>query len=151
METLGFELPDGLDAYQLAVGVGERQVVEVEQPVLESLVIYDTFDWRLLRRDFVLHHSGGELALKSLENGAVLQHLETSERPRFAWDLPDGGFKERLAPILEMRALIAIADVQARSTTLRILTESVCAVKPPRTMVGKGAGRLSASVPTNER
>jgi len=124
LENLGFELPDGFDAYELAVEVGERQVVEVEQPVSENLAVYDTFDWRLLLKSLSLHHSGEELILRGLDNGEPLLRIETPERPGFAWDLPAGELKERLAPILEMRALIAMVEFQARSTNLRILNRS---------------------------
>ncbi|MFW6195451.1 MAG: CHAD domain-containing protein, partial [Chloroflexota bacterium] len=43
------------------------------------------------------------------------------EAPRFVWELPDGGIRERLEPVLEMRALLPLATVTSRIQALNVL------------------------------
>lgn len=124
MEGLGFELPEAYDAYQLAVGIGERYVIKVDQPAVEDVEIFDTFDWRLLRRSLALFKRGNLLVLKNLIDGTALTNLEISQEPGFAWDLPAGDLKERLATIIEMRVLIKMAAVQQRTTPLRAMNRN---------------------------
>ena len=124
MEGLGFESPEAHDAYQLAVGIGERYVIKVDQPTVEDVEIFDTFDWRLLRRSLALYRQGDLLVLKNLTDGTVLTDLETSNEPGFARDLPACELKERLAAVIDMRALIKMAAVQQRTTPLKALNRN---------------------------
>jgi CHAD domain-containing protein len=124
LEGQGFESPETHDAYQLAVGVGEHYVVKVDQPCIEDVEIFDTFDWRLLRRSLALCRQSNSLVLKSLKDGTILTDLETSNEPGFAWDLPPSELKERLITIIDVRTLIKMAAVQQRTTPLRALNRN---------------------------
>jgi CHAD domain-containing protein len=124
LEGIGFEAPEAYDAYQLAVGVGERYVIKVDQPTVADVEIFDTFDWRLLRRSLALYRQGKLLILKSLKDGTILADHETSDEPGFARDLPPCELKERLAAVVDMRALIKMAAVQQRTTPLRALNRN---------------------------
>jgi CHAD domain-containing protein len=124
LEGLGFELPEGYDAYQLAVGISERYVVKVDQPAVEDVEIFDTFDWRLLCKSLALYRQGNLLVLKSLADGSILSSFETSQKPGFAWDLPACELRDRLATVIEMRTLIKMAAVQQRTIPLRALNRN---------------------------
>lgn len=123
MENLGFELPEGTDARQLFAELAEHYWIKEEQPLVKDFTIYDTFDWRLLAKSLALYHCGNALELRRLPDGLTLQRIATASQPIFAWDLPESEFKEKLTPIIEMRALMRLAEVQTHSTTLRVLNQ----------------------------
>lgn len=82
----------------------------------------DSFDWRLwsANSELFLEKAGDQTALqwRSLTSGESNGQLVQTEVPRFVWDLPIGPFRERLTPILEMRALLPLVTVRSRYRTL---------------------------------
>lgn len=91
-------------------------------------VCHDTFDWRL-------HHSGGGAILveaglgdKSVRwttaRGRVRYRANLPEAPKFAWDLPQGDFREKLTSVIEMRRLLPIAALEVDAHEVRILDEA---------------------------
>ena len=49
--------------------------------------------------------------------------LKLNEAPRFTWNLPQGPFRERLEPVLEMRELVPKLRIRSRINSLRILNK----------------------------
>ncbi len=118
--------PDQLD--QLLAG----KFAFVEEPaVAEKWTFYDTFDWRLYNQSMVLRQSSqeniSELFLEPLSSGESLASLPggltSTPLPDFAWDLPDSPLRNRLEPIVKMRALLPLADIYTRTRTYRILNK----------------------------
>lgn len=75
----------------------------------------DTFDWRLDRAGARLEYSatsgaGSELVLR-YDDGESLRQTGSVSWPAFADQLPAGPLRERLAPIVEMRALLPLVRV----------------------------------------
>ena len=104
---------------------------------IEHIVIADTFDWRLYRAGAMLMERVGE-------SGPVIEWLRLEDElpqrvyggqrlPRFAADLPEGPFRQRLAKIIGVRALLPLARLRSRTVTLQLLD-------------GKGKTVLLASV-----
>ena len=60
------------------------------------------------------------LRLESESNVAEC-HLPGHRSPAFAWDLPAGRLRSTLAPIVEVRRLLGLAEVEVREQTLRVL------------------------------
>jgi CHAD domain-containing protein len=63
------------------------------------------------------------MVLRKLHERAILHSVRISSPPVFSSDLPDSGLKEKLAPIVTVRALEKLAEVDTRSTTYRVLSQ----------------------------
>lgn len=110
-------------------GLRQRVTLEPERVEVVVRTAHDTFDWRL-------HDSGSIIELlqddgdatptvvwRSLERGDLLARFDREDVPRFAWDLPPGPVTDRLARVIEMRALLPLVTVSTRRTTLRLLDD----------------------------
>src|SRR4030065_610566 len=84
--------------------------------------LLDACDWRLFRRSLVLVASSNKMVLRKLHGRAILHRVEVSSPPVFSSDFPDGDLKEKLAPIVTVRALEKLAEVDTRSTTYRVMS-----------------------------
>jgi CHAD domain-containing protein len=122
-DNLKFNLPNGYNEKQLIDELANHYSIKKEQSVAEQLVFYDTFDWRLFNKSLVLYQSENELFLSQLSNGDVTQPVKITKPPVFIKDLPDSVLKEQLASIIEMRALLKLAEVYLQSTPYRILNQ----------------------------
>ncbi len=118
---LKFSLPDDYNQQQLTGALADHYVIKKERPVLKSMAIYDTFDWRLFNKSFVLYTSENKLFLRKLFKNAIIHSAAITSPPVFIWDFPDSELKERLSPVLKMRALFKLIELHSRSTAHRIL------------------------------
>ena len=116
-----FNLPEGCDEQQVEELLTGDFPFAVEEPVVERRAIYDTFDWRLFNRSLSLYHAGHELAVRRLSDGKRVGSLAAASAPAFAWDLAEGPLKDRLEPIIGVRALLLLAEMHTLSRTYRIL------------------------------
>ncbi|NQT68689.1 MAG: CHAD domain-containing protein [Desulfobacteraceae bacterium] len=120
---LKFNLPDGYDEQQLISGLADHYAIKKERPARKSMVIYDTFDWRLFDKSLVLYASGNKLFLRKLFKNEIIHGTEIASPPVFIWDFYDSKLKEQLAPIIKMRALFKLVEVHSRSTPWCILNQ----------------------------
>jgi CHAD domain-containing protein len=114
-------LPDGLD---LSDALASHFDVRAEPARASRWTFYDTFDGRLHATGLILRHGDGRLTLLDRANGAATVHASVPDAPEklFAQDLPSA-LRERLARVIEMRALTPLARVSARSRRLAVLNE----------------------------
>jgi len=112
-------LPDGLD---LDRALASHLDIRVEPARGSTLTFYDTFDGRLHAAGITLRHGDERLALLDRATGAELAKAPLAPAPAklFEADLPPQ-LRSRLAPIIEMRALLALATVATRSRKLAVL------------------------------
>ncbi len=91
-------------------GVGREQSVD--------RTFLDSFDWRLYGSGFVLERlvAGGRkaLVLSEYDTGAPVVVVDHRAMPRFAGDLPEGFLRDRLGPLLSMRALMPRVRLKGR-------------------------------------
>ena len=113
--------PEGFDEQPLIRELAGRYSIRKERTTSRRFSLYDTFDWRLFRRSLVLVASGNKMVLRKLQERAILHSVEVSSPPVFSSDFPDSDLKEKLAPIVTVRALEKLAEVDTRSTTYRLL------------------------------
>jgi CHAD domain-containing protein len=94
-------------------------------PQLLQRTCYDTFDWRVYGSKAVLEAEiNGKLhalSWRSLNDGGQRLHVALARAPRFAWDIPPGQLRDKLAPVLEMRELLPLVNISSRIHTLRVL------------------------------
>ena len=116
-----FNLPDGCDEKQLVERLAGQCAIKKAPSVSVELTLYDTFDWRFLHKSLILYSSANRLILRRLKKNDILSSFEFNRMPVFLRDFPDGDFKKRLAPIIKMRALLRLVEVQARSMPYNVL------------------------------
>jgi len=114
--------PEGFDEQPLIRELAGRYSIRKERTTSRRFSLFDTFDWRLFRRSLVLVASGNKMVLRKLHGRAILHSVEVSSPPVFSSDFPDSDLKEKLAPIVTVRALEKLAEVDTRSTTYRLLS-----------------------------
>ncbi len=101
---------------------------DVDPPRTERVTLLDTFDWRV-------HGAGGwitvsvsdgdgdgraTLSWRALGTGRSLGSVTLDAVPRLARDLPPGPLRDRLAPVLDVRALLPVADLRTEIHALAV-------------------------------
>ena len=116
MDTTSYSSPDV--GARLAVDALAGAGFEVGPARTVDRTLLDTFDGRLHSAGLRLELRGGarkELVLRG--GGAAPAHLAADEAPRLATDLPPGPLRARLAPVLDVRALMPVLSLTARVRT----------------------------------
>ena len=116
-----YSLPDNFDKKQFIDELSERYTIRPTPAKSEMVTFYDTFDWRLFNKSLILYTSGKKLFLRKLAKNEIILSADISTTPIFLWDFPEGQLKQRLKPILKMRALLKLVELRTCSTLYRIL------------------------------
>lgn len=123
--SLQYILPDSFDEAGFIEKLAESYPLQRERIAREQAVFYDTFDWRLYEKGLLLLQQDETLALAPLtDEHSPLCVCTVAKTPLFAGDFPEGELKDRLAPIIEMRALLKLFEKRSRLLTLRVLDEA---------------------------
>lgn len=123
LNNIKFNLPSGYDAQQLISGMADQYTIKKELYNSEIIRFYDTFDWRLFSKSLVLYESRRKLCLRELNKSEIIHSIEISTPPIFIWEFPYSELKNQLAPIIDVRALLRLFEIQSRSTHYRILNQ----------------------------
>ena len=116
-----YSLPDNFDKKEFIDELSEHYAIRPTPAKSEIVTFYDTFDWRLFNKSFVLYTSGKKMLLRKLAKNEIIAAADITTTPVFIWDFPEGELKKRLKPLLKMRALLNLVELRARSTPYRIL------------------------------
>lgn len=119
--NLKFTVPNKYNEQDLMSELAVHYSIKKDRSMVETVVIFDTFDWRLFNKSLVLFQSGNKLFLRKLFENTIRQSAEINTLPVFVWDFPDSELKKQLAPIIKMRVLLKLAEVHIRSTPYRML------------------------------
>ena len=138
-ESLQLLLPEGLSASAVADTLaGEVPVVTQKAHAVER-TFWDTFDGRLHAAGLALIAAGGRLVLADAttydEHGA--ETLRRGVARLLATDFAAGPLRERIAPLIEMRAVVPVARVRSRQLPVNVLDD-----------IGKIVVRLRVEEPT---
>ncbi len=118
-------LPDGLAAGGVADALADRLAVVTQRAHAIEREFWDTFDGRVHGAGLALAAAGGRLVLSDAASG---QEQASGELTRgaerlFIGDLPAGDLRDRLAPLVEMRALVPVARVRSRFLPVNVLDD----------------------------
>jgi len=131
--TSTYLVPHGVDADAVTSYLAERLAVEADEPVIVETTVLDTVDRRL-------RAAGIELLLDDHRGAAHLTLRDHSGRPPLTTDVPpaDGGaartrfvledipgglLRQRLADVLEERALLPLVRLRLEAQAVRVLDE----------------------------
>ena len=124
----------------------DRLGAQAERPILLNRTYLDTFDWRLHSRGEILEFDTEPgmpcLRWRALLPGCTSRTIRVRQVPRFSSDLPAGNLRDRLAPLLEMRALLPQASVRTRIQPWRLVNKTGkvvlrCTVEQTEVLAGK--------------
>jgi len=130
MSALELLAPAGSTLERAAASVAGALTVR-EGPLRRMrLRFYDTFDGRLRAAGLTLCHEqddpaagGGRLALLARDGGELLSAISAPPlpEPALALELPEGELRRRLLEVVDVRALLALAALDARELALAAL------------------------------
>jgi len=118
-------LPDNLTASGAADALaGELPIVTQRAHMLER-TFWDTFDGRIHQAGLALVDGGRRLALADAATYTEEVGAESGSAARrlLAGDLPAGALRDRVARLIEMRALTPVARVRSRMLPVNVLDE----------------------------
>lgn len=119
--NLKFKLPGGHSERKFILALSEHYTIKKKSYVTQQQAFYDTFDWRLFNESLVLFSAGNRLSLNELKNNRLVESINIKSVPAFAQDFPKGNLRDRLSPIIKMRALIELAALSSCSTSYHVL------------------------------
>jgi CHAD domain-containing protein len=116
-------LPSSLDQAAAVALLGERLELDAARPRVHDRTLLDTFDGRLRAAGLTAERSAGRNAAIELhEPGAPVRRAEVPRaRRHLAGELPAGAVRDRLAPVLEERALLPAVRVRSAVRALAVL------------------------------
>jgi CHAD domain-containing protein len=110
-------LPDGVGFDRLASAVSSSGLIAEDEGQTEARrTYYDTFDGRLRAGGQPVVYENGRLAMDGVSMG-----LERPPDRMLAAELAPGRFRDALAPLIDVRALLPLAQLHIRERRLRIL------------------------------
>jgi hypothetical protein len=113
-------LPEGADLQSAVALLDAHLDVRAGRARSVASTFYDSFDGRLHGDGLMLRHAEDRLALIDRATGETLVAAEAAVAPRlFDADLP-AALRERLADVIEMRALTPVARVRGRELALAV-------------------------------
>ncbi len=116
-----FTRPGEYDVEQFIHELSDSYTVKKERVRTETVRIYDTFDWRLFNKSLVLYSSGDKLHLRKLSEREILYSVTIPSVPVFVWEFPSSRLKEQLAAVIDVRALLKLAEIHSRSMPYSLL------------------------------
>jgi CHAD domain-containing protein len=119
-------LPPEQDMDSIAAAIRAAFRCEQEPPASSERRFFDSFEWSLYQAGVALEEVSAagrrELVWEDLaDSGAVLARQSISTEPGLVAELPPGPVRERLAPVLGVRRLLALLTLASTSRTLRVL------------------------------
>ncbi len=122
MRQITWRLPPDISQGEITASISGKFRCATEPGIRSERVYYDTFDWRLLRKDMCLFCRGNHWHLVRRQDGKVIAAAQADgRRNRFWWDFPQSDFRRRLEKILQMRSLLPLGRVVREKTILRLL------------------------------
>jgi CHAD domain-containing protein len=84
---------------------------------------YDTFDGLVHGAGLSVVHEGGRMVLADRASGIVVASMAMAQptRPLLAFELEPGPLREALAPVIDVRALLALAHIHSRARAFELL------------------------------
>ena len=116
-------LPDALSPDQLIEKISRKYTIQTESSRNRTVTYFDSFDWRLYRKSFLLTRSDERWALRRRDSGrAVASIFEKDQGLRkFAWEFPSGRLANQLKKILGVRGLLALVTFDVYSRRLQVM------------------------------
>ena len=120
-----YNLPDSLERTEFLRKLTSEHNFILEAPSKKKEEFLDTFDRRLNNSSLILVKEKGSYMLKNVNSGTTLSEFKEAGTtiPKFWWDLPKCTLKKELKPVIGIRALLSLIEIERSITTLRLLNK----------------------------
>lgn len=124
---LHFEWPENLSVAKFLKKLHKQIDFEITAQQYMIKTFYDSFDWRLYNADIVCElnqsKSASHISLSDRNTGKCLALEEMHDTPRFSGQFQAGQLKTSLAEVLDMRALLPLAQLPHQVYRLNVLNK----------------------------
>lgn len=124
---LHFQLPENQKVDKFIAKLGKKKNLQIASQQYSLKNFYDTFDWRLysagIQCELYRSKSASQLSLKNLQDDQLIAVADVDDMPEFADDIKDDAIKAKLAPLLEMRALMSLTSLSYQAYRVNILNK----------------------------
>ncbi len=124
---LQFDFPPNLKAEKFICKLSDIANVELISKQYMLKTFYDSFDWRLFKNNMSCEFSRSKnvssFTIKNLKKDLIISDTELTEIPEFFHQFESEEIKNQLAPLLEMRALLPVCNLDYESYHLNILNK----------------------------
>jgi len=120
-----FTLKSKQQAKTILEALSKEFKIVKEPPRRESRLYYDTFDWRLFRRESYFYRTGNRYVLCSNQTDRILNSTTTDitgDYP-FVANFPRSSFRNRLENLISIRALLPLFHENMETNTAFLLNE----------------------------
>jgi len=123
--SLQFDLPAGLTAEKFIAKLDDKAGAKLVSRQYSLKTYYDSFDWRLYANgitcEFTRSKTSSSLLLRNLENNQIIASTDIDEVPAFSHQFQAEEIRSALEPLLEMRALLPVCNLDYEVYHLNIL------------------------------
>jgi len=121
-ETKRFLLQDSSGCAEVVKTLAQHFRLSREPSIRARQIFYDTFDWRLHKKNLILLRVADEYHLHSSGEKQALLHLKmpAKKQPRFWWEFPEGPMREVMQKAATIRAILPLVEVESELQTVRI-------------------------------
>ena len=124
---LEFDFPANLTAEKFIAKLSDKTNVEIVSRHYSLITYYDSFDWRLYKNgitcELIRSKTASTLLVKRLENGFVIASTAIKDMPPFSQQIQSKDVCNTLTPLLEMRALLPLCNLDYEIVNLNILNK----------------------------
>ncbi len=123
--SLQFDFPASLTAEKFIAKLSNKACTHLVSRHYSLKTYYDSFDWRLYTNgitcEFNRSKAASTLLLRNLENDLIIASTEIEEVPKFSQQFQSNEIRCALAPLLEMRALLPVCNLDYEIYNLNII------------------------------
>jgi CHAD domain-containing protein len=125
--SLQFDFPTNLNAEKFIAKLSEKVDIEFVSKQFTLKTYYDSFDWRLYKNnltcEFNRSKSESLLIVRNIENNLVIASTDIKEIPKFTKEINSESINQILNPLLDMRALLPMCNLDYVTFYLNILNK----------------------------
>ena len=120
-----FVLEDAVSAETVLRRIRRTFTLRFQSSETKRRYYFDTFDWRLYHKGYLLKRSNGTYGLVETQSGHVKADSLTPEgpSPRFWWEFPEGNLRDTLRKIIDLRSLLTAADLFIEEKRYNLVNE----------------------------
>lgn len=121
---LEFDFPTNLSIEKFIANLSDKTNVEIISRHYSLKTYYDSFDWRLYKNgiscELIRSKTASTLLVKYLETDLVIASTDIKDAPSFSQQIPSEAVCNTLTPLLEMRALLPLCNLEYEIFNLNI-------------------------------
>ncbi|MDD5268485.1 MAG: CHAD domain-containing protein [Methylococcales bacterium] len=116
-----------MTAEKFIAQLGDKVSLEAVSRQFSLKTYYDSFDWRLYKKgitcEFNRSKASSTLLLRNLENDQVVASSEIKDVPAFSQEFQSEEIRGTLEPVLEMRALLPVCNLDYEIYHLNVINK----------------------------